>query len=268
MTYRYWNWTGIAVFAFMGVIACNNGSSTSANGIALVPNGFDTSCPAGSVLTYAYGTPMCQGPNGVTTPLYQNVMGGLTYGTDNYCYRNLTVSNSSILKTFLKEAMGVCDQAQSTGGLADCQAWANGYLKMDIMSNGSQLNFSLYAYPYQSSYYNYSYSMPSFSEFFLGMLGFPVYTQNFSAFRNPLTLGMTVYPINNSLGFEGRTWGDTYTVANRSLIQLQVAQGKAGDPYFTFTLSYSPATTGVSTPFLSGTLVNKAVYVPSYYGCY
>ncbi len=125
-----------------------------------------------------------------------------------------------------------------------------------------------YVYPQTSQYYNYSYSMPSLSDFFLGMFGFPMYMQQqVSAMRNPLGLGMTLTPINNWAGFEGRTNGDMYTLANRNLIQLQVQQGKAGDPYFTYVLSYAALNSNQSTPFMTGTLINKNVYGP-YYGCY
>jgi hypothetical protein len=267
MTFKYWILSGLTIFAVVGVIAC--GKSTNSNstaGVALVPNGTSAGCPAGSTLIYTYGSPMCQGPNGITTPLFQNTMGGYQYSTDNYCYRNLSVSNSSVFRAFLKEAMGVCDQAQSTGGMADCSSWTSGYVKVDVVTTGSQLNISFYTYPYMNSYYNYSYSLPSLSQFFLGVMGFPVYTQNYSAMRNPLVLGMSLFPINNTLGFEGRSMGDTYTVANRSLIQLQVQQGKAGDASFNYVISYAPTSSGVSTPFLSGSMINKSNY--GSYGCY
>jgi hypothetical protein len=272
MTFKYWNWAGIVVFAIVGVIACGKGSSTNSNlgNYAVVPTGTNVGCPAGSQLTYAYGYPMCQGPNGLTSPIYQNVMGGNQYQTDNYCYRNLTVTDSGVFRSFLKEAMGVCDQAHSNGGMADCASWTSGYVKVELMSSGNQMNIAFYGYPYVNPYYSYSYQMPSLSDFFLGMMGFPMFMeqQTYSVMQNPLYLSMAVYPINDSKGFEGRTYGNMYTVANRSLIQVQIAQGRLGDPSFNYVLSYAPTGTSVSTPFLSGTLINKAAYGSMYYGCY
>lgn len=269
MTFRYWLWTGLSVFILIGVVACgksvetNNAPGTT----AAVPLNGNTVCPAGSTLITTYGSPMCQGPNGITTPIYQNTLAGTQYGSDNYCYRNLTISNQSVFKSFLKEAMGMCDFAHSTGGMYDCNSWTNAQVKVDIVTTGSQMNFAVYAYPQLNAYYNYYYALPSASEFFLGMMGFPIYTQQYNTMSsNPITSGMSVFPINNSLGFEGRTTGPLYSLANRQLIQLQVAQGKVGDPYFTFVMSYAPVNSTQSTPFLSGTLVNKSIY--GAYGCY
>lgn len=268
MKTRHWLWIGLSVFAVVGLIAC--GKSTTQNdtnnAVAIAPNS-NYGCPSGSTLVNTWGYPTCQGANGMTTPLFQNSIGGHQYSADNYCYRNITVTNTGVFQAFLKEAMGVCNQAHSSGGLADCSAWSGGTIKMEMVTTGQQMNFSIYAYPQVNQYYNYSYQLPSMSQFFLGMLGFPIYTQTATATLNPLSMGMTLFPINNNQGFEGRANGNLYTMANRNLIQLQVAQGKAGDPYFNFVLTYVPVGASQGQAFLSGNLANKAVY-GSYYGCY
>jgi hypothetical protein len=269
MKLRYWLWTGICAFTIFNVIAC--GKSTEKNTdttVATVPLA-NATCASGQTLVSPYGYPMCQGANGYTTPIYNNgLSGAYNYGTDNYCYRNISIVNSSVFQAFLKEAMGVCNQATYTGGLADCSYWTSGYFKIDIMATSTQMQMNIYSYPYSNGYSWYTYSMPSMTDFFLGMMGMPIYTQQqTSATLNPLPLSFgQIYPINNSQGFEVRSYGNLYTLANRSLIQLQVQTGHLGDAQIPFQLTYSPVGAQSAQVFAKGTLINKSA--GQYYGCY
>ena len=253
MKNRYWLWLALGVFSTIGVIACGKNESKNST-IASVPLG-GASCPAGSSLVNTSGYPMCQGPSGVTTPIYvDSLSAGTSYSSDNYCYNSLKITNTTQVRKFLKEAMGVCDQNYSTGGAAACSTWDAGYFRINLSAGNGLTGLQFYVYPKPSNYY---YSLPKFSDFISGLIGFPVYNSSSYATRNPLSLSMSTYQINNSQGFEGRQYGDLYTLANRSLIQVQVATGKPGDPYFTYSIAYEGIT------FITGTLVKSDNY--SYY---
>jgi hypothetical protein len=252
MTFRHWLWTGLSAYSIFAVVACGNNLQTKDASVAAVPGVSAAGCPAGSTLVTTNGYPMCQGANGLSTPIYQNTMTGLTgYSSDNYCYRSLTITNNAQAQLFLKNAMGVCDQNASTGGNAGCDAWVAGTFRINLAVGGPALGLTFYAYPQQTGYY---YSLPSFADFVSGMFGFPVYNTYAYATRDPLSLNMSTFQINNSQGFEGRQNGDLYTLANRSLIQIQVNNGLPGAPYFTYTIAYEGVT------FISGTLVKSDNY--------
>ena len=254
MKYRNWLLFILSVFTVVGLIACGKSESKN-SAIATVPLG-GASCPAGSTLLNTNGSPVCQGAGGAfSTPIYNNnLAGGASYSSDNYCYNSLKITNSSQVKKFLKEALGVCDQNHSSGGSAACSTWSAGYFRINLSLGNGLTGLQFYAYPQRS---NYFYSLPKFSDFISGLIGFPIYNQNSYATRNPLSLSMSTFQINNSQGFEGRQNGDIYTLANRSLIQVQVAQGKPGDPYFTYSIAYEGVT------FITGTFVKSDNY--SYY---
>lgn len=269
MAKRYFIGASLVIYSVFGVIACSKSTDTqNANGnVAAVP--LTSNCPSGTAPIYTAGYQMCQGPGGVLTPpiTQWSIGGGSRYKSDNFCMRNLSISNSTKIREFVKEAMGMCDQGQYSGGTSDCSAWANGYYQVELETNGSQAAVRISAMPTSTGYY---YSIPSFSDFFLGMMGFPVYLSNpVSAPRNPLTLSLTLYPINNSQGFEGRSWGDPSTLAARSMVQVQVNTGKAGDPIFSYQIAYE------GTYILSGNFLNTGAnasygygYGGYYGGCY
>lgn len=251
MKNRNWLWTALSIFSVVGVIACGK-SETKNSTIATVPLG-GASCPAGSTLVNNGGSSLCQGPQGLTTPIYSSLE-GTGYSSDNYCYNSLKITNTTQVQKFLKEAMGVCDQNATSGGSAACTAWSAGRFRVNLSAGNGLTGLQFYAYPQASNYY---YSLPKFSDFISGLIGFPIYNSNSYATRNPLSLSMSTFQINNSQGFEGRQYGDLYTLANRSLIQVQVAQGKPGDAYFAYSIAYEGIT------FMTGTLVKNDNY--SYY---
>lgn len=150
-----------------------------------------------------------------------------------------TMQTFSGLRTIMKEAMGVCDRNHSDGGLASCSAWMSGFHDITISANGAQANsvkLIMRSYPYQSGIY-YSYSLPSFDQFFLGLFGFNTF--NMQYVYNPMILEMSINPINNSQGFELRGYGPYWSLGGRKLIQLQVPVGKFEDPQFNYDLYYN-----------------------------
>jgi hypothetical protein len=168
----------------------------------------------------------------------------------NTQYQNngTTYTFQSGMLNVLKLAMGVCDRDASDGGLADCHAWLNGYQDIMLFASGDQastVNLILRAFPsanctnpYYCTYY--SYSLPSFNQFFLGLFGFN--TLNMAQMYDPMNLNMTIWPVNNNAGFELRGYapsGATYHSGLDLLFQFQVAQGKLDDLGWDFTLAYN-----------------------------
>lgn len=152
------------------------------------------------------------------------------------------------LKAMLKEAMGVCDRDYANYGLSDCNAWVNGYHDLVFMMDGStsnQVRVMMRSYPQVSQFGYYTASLPSISQFFSTMLGFPQY--NYQGFFNPMILNGTIWPINNSQGFEIRANGPTGSQGYNRLLQLQVTSGKVEDERFTFILHYNGAQVATGT---------------------
>lgn len=204
------------------VVAC--GSDSSDNNVN--PN---IACPQGSAFQNGY----CVGVNGGIIHT-----GAVGFQSENYRARNMQTSSG--LSTFLGEAMGLCNRAHSNGGPANCSNWNGSAFDLMVQAPTTQTN-TLQA-TFRASLrpnpgFNYSYSLPSAGQIAGAMLGFPV-PGNPSAYLPKLQLNMAVSVTNNYQGFEARGYGDYYTKANRSLIQLQVPQGKLEDGYFTYRLAY------------------------------
>ena len=166
------------------------------------------------------------------------------------------------MKTVLKYAMGVCDRNATDGGLANCNKWmGNAFHDIMIFANGSQSNtvkLVLRAMPDTTCTGGacgwYSYSLPNFSQFFLGLFGFNTF--NNAGAYNPMILDMTINPIcvnsggvncedqdsTYSTGFELRGYapeGATYHMGRNLLFQLQVPVGKLEDAAWDFNLYYN-----------------------------
>lgn len=219
-------WTTFSILLAVGLVtsflvACGsksgNGSGTNGNDPGVVPGGV---LPPGTrVGFYAQNQNMNQ--------VYPNSVGtSFNLGT-----------NTANMRKVLREIMGVCDRNHNDGGLAACQAWMNGFLDVMIFANGSQastVKLVIRAFPYVncSMYYcnYYSYSLPSFNQFFLGLFGFN--TLNMAGMYNPLVLDATINPVNNGKGFELRAnppSGATYHGGVNNLIHFRVNQGKLED---------------------------------------
>ncbi|HEY8271439.1 MAG TPA: hypothetical protein VIG33_11170 [Pseudobdellovibrionaceae bacterium] len=189
------------------------------------------SCPPGATFQNGY---CVNGTSGITINT-----GSVGFYSENWHDRTLTPAGNG-LSEFLKNAMGVCDRNHSNGGLAGCSAWAAGAFDIvmqapNTQSNSVQVTFR--AKPQMGQFANYAYSLPSAGQLAGALLGFPV-VGNPGAVRNPLQLNMTVSVTNNYQGFEARGYGDFYTTANRSLIQVQIAKGKLEDPRFEYRIAY------------------------------
>ena len=187
-------------------------------------------------------------------PAYQNPYTNTNdagYLADNFQYRNMTISGANSYKNFLKKALGVCDRAAHSGGIYGCDSWLNSYFRLIVQAQSTisnQLRAVIMVYPQTSTTGWYGYQLPSWNQFFMGIMGFPV-PQQIGAVRNPLPLDMTVSLINNSQGFEARSYGAYDTLANRSLVQVQVTNGKILDNTLNVTLSFE------GQQFASGTLL-------------
>jgi hypothetical protein len=206
------------------VAAC--GSNNNGGGGGTVIN-----CPAGTT----YQNNVCVTGNGVALVH----TGPVGFYSENWHDRTLIPAGPG-LGDFLQNAMGVCDRNHIDGGLAGCSAWAAGAFDVVMQAPNSQTNsvqMTFRAKPQMGQNANFAYSLPSAGQFAGALFGFPV-IGNPGAVRNPLQLNMTVSVTNNYQGFEARGYGDFYTTANRSLIQIQIANGKLDDPSFDYRIAY------------------------------
>lgn len=259
---------GVVLIIFISVLqtACNRGGSSASvgEGSGLVASGY---CTGYINSVYDPNRNACIDPNTgavLGTAIYPNSIGFYSQSWDGnqyssfsqYIYgynntglqKNMTITNTSVFREFLKKAMSVCDAGQTNYGTSDCSAWINGGFDIvfqvpNLTSTTMRITFR--AWPQQSPYYTYSGSFPSAGQLLASMFGFPVFSRT-GAYRNPLTLDMVVSPINNSQGFEARGYGDAYTTANRSLIQVQVATGKYENTTFNHQISFE------GQPFATG----------------
>lgn len=223
---------GISTFGLsMLLIACGENKQTSATNPYATNNG----CPVGTVYTNGF----CYNQSGTQWGL--GTTGSLNFVSNNVNYKNAQITNSTVYRDFLKKALQVCDQASSSGGIYDCSSWSVGQFQLNVQianAQATELRATFSAYPSTNSYYWYGYSLPSASDFFYGMMGFPVYTATIITL-NPLPIDkMVVSIINDSKGFEARAYGDVRTVANRSLIQLQVLEGKLDQSAFDYQVGF------------------------------
>lgn len=170
---------------------------------------------------------------------------------------SLTVGQGA--KTMMKYAMGVCDRENTNMGLANCNAWMNGFHDIMLFADGSQTNkvkMVIRAFPDTrctgTSCGYYSATLPSVGQFIRSLFGFPA--GNMAGFYNPMVLDMTIWPINNNQGFELRGYGPagaTFGLGANLLFQFQVAQGKLEDAAWDFNLYYN----GVNGLVYSGRMV-------------
>lgn len=213
--------TGFLISAF--VVSCGFNKDNNDGGTVI-------SCPANSTFQNGY----CVGTNGAVLNT-----GSVGFYSENWHDRTLTPSGSGLTE-FLRDAMGVCDRNHTSGGLASCSAWTAGAFDVVMQAPSTQTNtvqVTFRAKPQFNTYANYAYSLPSAGELAGAVLGFPVVGSP-GAVRNPLQLNMTVSVTNNFQGFEARGYGDYYTTANRSLVQIQIAQGKLEDSRFDYRIAY------------------------------
>jgi len=143
----------------------------------------------------------------------------------------------------LRDAMGVCDREYISGGLASCNTWLSGAFDLVLLADGgaqtNTVKLIMRAIPgaQLNNYGWYSYSLPNFKQFIACLIG--LCWSNPQGIFNPLVLEATIWPINNSQGFEVRAYGPRVSRAWNQLFQLQVAQGKLEDAQWNFVLHYA-----------------------------
>ncbi len=152
------------------------------------------------------------------------------------------------MNNILKYAMRTCDRGAYNGGFVTCQSYLSGFNDIMIFANGSQassVQMVLRSMPdtsCKSPYYcsTYWYSLPSFSQFILDLFGFNTF--NNSNIYNPMVLNMTIWPINDSRGFELRGYapgGDLAYGSSNLLFQFQVPVGKLEDAGWDYRLVFN-----------------------------
>jgi hypothetical protein len=217
---RWYHWfvVGFLGAALMNLAACSDSSS----GPALGPSCPNNTCGVGVV------------PQAQESGFYAQ-----TPNMDYYYLNNGSqfIINSQQFIRVLRDFMGTCDRETYNGGLADCGSWMSGFHDITIHASKTTANnvkLIMKSYPNINPSFNYYYNLPGLSEFFAGLTGMPV--GNPAGIFNPLVLGMTVNPINNSQGFELRGYGPQYSYAQGTILQIVVPNGKLEDPAFDFAI--------------------------------
>ena len=221
---KHMKWLFVAITSAIFMVAC--GSSNNDNGESS-GGAIPYSCPIGS---YWSGSACISNTNGnaVTTD----------FVAENWYYKTMQITNSSVYKEVLKNAMGVCDRGSWNTGTASCDSWIGGYISVVLqVQSGTAARIYITAYPASTSWINGS----------AGWLSGNGYYQT-------LPLDLVLSNINNSQGFEGRGYGAGGTYAYNSLFQLIVRNGKVNDGYFDFQLAFGNQNTGSGQVFATGRL--------------
>jgi hypothetical protein len=232
--YNKWTLTTVmSVFLLSGLLAAcgksGGNDNTSATYAGLIPTCTANGCTYGLPVNYKAGA-YAQTSN-LVTPGYVN--NASTFVPRQGMYQ------------VLKDAMGVCDRTSISGGLAGCQTWFSGAHDMVIYLNGQQAsqaqtvkliirstpNIQMGGYGY------YSYSLPNFKQFILGLFGYNLSSP--AGVFDPMVLDATIWPINDNRGFEVRANGPRNSYAWNKLFQLQVANGKLEDPSWDYQLYFN-----------------------------
>ncbi len=221
------------------LLACNNKKSNSSAPSPVCPVGYIPS-PAGCV------------PSGsnILPPNYVPHNGYIQY----YASKTDFMTNSDTLRptdnyrTFLRDALGVCDRCSSTSGVGmgealECGAWVRGFnmLMISLAANQSSLHqMSFYTTPLISqSYFNFAWQFPDIGDFFVTLFtGAPAPSCNYGQF-SPYWAPQVQYDVHNSgQGFVlYMNNGPAYSKWNLFKFRLYVPVGKIGDPTFDFKLS-------------------------------
>ncbi len=228
---------GAVILAAFFLASCgkqnqNNDNNNTVNQAAV--------CPAGYYLYYNQCYP--QNPVGPVAPLPPVQTSTNGFYADNYSGTSvIRITNGPLMKEFFKNGMGTCDRAAINGGQATCDSYVGG--SMDIIIQFMPGNIAIVTFiaqPTYNPYLNYQYSLPS-GYGVLGLaLGYatglylPDPKAYYGAYKNPLQLQMQVSAINNSQGFKLHGYGDYYTAYNRTVLAIEVPQGKLEDSSFNF----------------------------------
>lgn len=225
---------GILVIGMIYLAGC--GSNKNENQIPPT-----AACPMG---TY-YSNGQCFGATGVP----QSASFAYTYGfwADNYSgMTRLNFTNSAKMKEFFKHGMGVCDRGSHNYqniGQANCDYYLSGSMDIIIQfstANSANMLATFIAKPRVNNGWNYSGQLPSGWGLLGAALGYatgiylpdPSYYQG--TYKPVLQLQMAVSNINNSAGFEARGYGDYMSALNRTMMAIQVPNGKLESQSFNF----------------------------------
>lgn len=242
---------GVAVLQTMLIVAC----AKSGGG-----GGSPAPAPTPAVATVVtVGTGPLALPAGSQYRFYaQNQMWANYYRTYGYSLAtSASFTPNSNFKLILKEAMGVCDQNSSTGGVYDCTNWQNsGYHDIGVEFSGATPNTAkviIRSYPNQTSGYSASWSLPSVGDALSSFFGFGTYTET-QATYNPMVVQMAGDPINDSQGFQLTSYGPNWSKAWNNKITIVVESGKIEDSSLSFKLKYKKDGSSSLTLVGEGTL--------------
>lgn len=148
------------------------------------------------------------------------------------------------MTALLRDAMGVCDRYTYSGGYAACTSWYSGAHDMVIYLQGQQasqaqtVKFIIRSTPSTNNGSYFTYGFSSFQSIIMSFFGFGG-DPNTAGIFDPMVLDATLWPINNSQGFELRANGPRLSKAWNKLFQLQVANGKLEDATWNYQLYYN-----------------------------
>jgi hypothetical protein len=222
-------WFFASALTMLAIVACGKSGSDNGNNVAPVPVNPSLVVPAGTRVGFF-------AQNSKMDWLYPQ-----SAGFTNYQFQ-------SGMNNVLKYAMRTCDRGAYNGGTSACQSWLSGPNDIMIFANGSQasaVQMVIRSMPDTSCQSPYScstywYSLPNFTQFILGMFGFNSF--NNSNIYNPMILNMTIWPVNDSKGFELRGYapgGDLAYGSGNLLFQFQVANGKLEDAGWDYQLVFN-----------------------------
>lgn len=234
----------LSIYVLTALVACDN-NKDEGHPLPPPPPAPALVCPAGSSLDVRN---LCVTPNGQIVSSSNSTT--LDFISDTYD-GTLTIKDSAIYRTFLKNSTGVCDNAL-WGSIGDysCKNWDGGRLSVVILADPAANQLYSYFWVYKESNYN-PYSL---FNYYGGAYAGP----QTSTILNPLVLTMPTSPINGGQngggqGFMAQSRGNDYTKSYKSVISIIVNQGKIQDGYFDYMLSYSPDGQPVNaTVFASG----------------
>lgn len=235
MTLKLWTLGSLTFLLLAFNWGCNN--KTKSGGIA-------ANCPIGMVATPAG----CTYPGNLTPPVgYISPGNGMIQyyaSKTDFLTQKDTLFPTSEYASFLKNALGVCDQCYYTDGEAlVCDSWVRGFNMLMVslsptLSTNNQMSF--YTTPaIKQSYFQYAWQFPKIEDFFISLFtGVPAPSCKQAQFSPYWATDVAFETHNDQNGFVLYVnQGPFYSVWNRHKFRLYVPQGKIGDPSFSFTLT-------------------------------
>lgn len=216
--------------------SCNNKSNTT------IPVG--PTCPAGQVATPAG----CALQGNMIPPVgYIQPNGTIQYfaSKSDFIAAKDTLTLTSNYRTFLKEALGVCDRCYTTAGQGlECDSWLRGFnmLMMSLAATNSTATHQLafYSTPQLTqSYYYFAWQFPKVEDFFLTLFtGVPAPSCNNGGFHPYWATNVQYDSANSGKGFVLYVnYGPVDSTWNHYKFRLKIPSGKVGDATLNFQLT-------------------------------